>query len=1502
MKKIYYVLFLAALANSPLASSAQETSGRVPPLQRSSRQDEAKRQSEVQRAFPLLAQRSNIVWDNSNPFITVDKTVRVPSKITLKPKAVPSKGTATPVTIWGNPIYDQAWSTTKQFGVYTITPAADIPLGDPLILNKGIKNIGGAAIVDGVYYKISADLTYSAYGIVFENLYAYDTKTWQPASGNGKSLNDWSLIAVETAQAKDGTVYGVFFTPDLKGYQFGVIDYKNLTRTTFGTTTKTYGALGITSDNRLYGIAQDGNLYKIDTTDGTETLVGPTGVNIDRGGNQGIYNQTGEIDQRTNTFYWAAVTGDMQTALYTVDLNTGAATKIGDYNDGITEYVDFVIPKPEAEDDAPAVATDLGATFDGPSTSGTLTFTAPTSTFGGDDLTGDLTYTVSDNDSVIATGTTTPGAVTTVALNDLQEGENNIVVITNNGNGDSPKAQLAQWVGYDVPDKPSDVTLQVDNNNNATVNWQAPTTTLHNGYLGDLTYEVTRSDGHDEAVVASGLTSTSYSEQIPEAQLGHYSYKVRAVNGDTCSDYAQSNIVMAGSAYEVPYLQTFDDASSMDFFTTVDANNDGSGWVYDQYNKLVYYNGLRARVNADDWLITPPIHLTGGKTYRLSFEAYNFSTYPERLEVKYGKSNTVDAMTQTLIGDTTLSDGVNRTLTSEVTPDADGSYYFGFHAISDAHNFYLNVDSIAVDAVTTESAPDSVTEAKVTPGDKGALTATISFRAPQLSVDGGTLTRLDSIDVKKGSNIVGTIKNPVPGSVYSVTDTTAYNGSNSYVVTAYNASGAGNPVTVSAFIGLDSPKTPTGLSIKDNQTSVNLNWSETGNTGVNGGYVDPAEVTSTLYSMKPSNNGYVIDQELTSVTGANAIDYAYNTNEGDPQLSQWGVANKNASGTSDAAVVALPVGKPYSLPFFESFPKGSSRYSWWVQRNGIQNWSTSSAGGDDADRGYGTLRASAGDDATLNSFKISLEGTTNPELVFSNLATPGSNVEFTVTAQTSNGDTTEVYNEQFANETGNADWHVHKVSLKQFAGSKWVILSFRADATDADIIGLDRIYVEDVPTDNLSASVKSPSIVTKGQPANIKVTVENFGDNTATGYTVKVRAAGKEVFSEKQNGTLESFAKQEIPVAVPTSSVDPQQNSLAIEAEVIADNDANSDDNIARDTIALVNSSVPTVGNVTLSDEDGSNVGITWTAPETESHEVTEEFDEYEPYSIDNVGSWTLTDANGGATVAFGGASFPHAFEPYSFMVFNPTDLGINVAQQSQWNSHSGDQYMISFVEDVPRGVTPPVTDHWLISPELSGEAQTISFYAAEPTFVYGNETAELLYSTTGTDISDFTSVKSINVTAVPDGNHNWGEAYTFDVPQGATHFAIRHTSRGIWALMLDDITYQVDAGAPVSYNIYRDGTLIGNVEAGDDLYFEDADASGANHIYSVTVVYPDGQESEPVEASYTTGIENVIANAKGKPFDIYTVDGKLVRRQATSAAGLAPGLYVIGNNKVVVK
>jgi hypothetical protein len=60
------------------------------------------------------------------------------------------------------------------------------------------------------------------------------------------------------------------------------------------------------------------------------------------------------------------------------------------------------------------------------------------------------------------------------------------------------------------------------------------------------------------------------------------------------------------------------------------------------------------------------------------------------------------------------------------------------------------------------------------------------------------------------------------------------------------------------------------------------------------------------------------------------------------------------------------------------------------------------------------------------------------------------------------------------------------------------------------------------------------------------------------------------------------------------------------------------------------------------------------------------------------------------------------------------------------------------------------------------------------------------------------------------------------------------------------------------------------------------------------------GYRGTDVTSGSTTGISTIVNN--GQPFDVYTADGRLVKRGVTSTKGLSKGMYIINEQKIVVK
>ena len=172
----------------------------------------------------------------------------------------------------------------------------------------------------------------------------------------------------------------------------------------------------------------------------------------------------------------------------------------------------------------------------------------------------------------------------------------------------------------------------------------------------------------------------------------------------------------------------------------------------------------------------------------------------------------------------------------------------------------------------------------------------------------------------------------------------------------------------------------------------------------------------------------------------------------------------------------------------------------------------------------------------------------------------------------------------------------------------------------------------------------------------------------------------------------------------------------------------------------------------------------------------------------------------------------------------------------------------------------------------------------------------EVLYSETGTNISDFKLLQPLNDAV----DTEWNLAYV-TLPATARHFAIHHNKASHlgYGLKIDDITYN-SLTAIDHFRIYVDGRLVGTSQTASYSINEPLEAG--KHRIAVTAVFADGTETIPAYASLTylpTAIDDVLQS--GQPFDVFTVDGKLLRSNTRSIDGLH-GVYVIGGKSVILK
>ena len=390
--------FLAFLLCLPLGIMAQSNS---------------QRESKLRDA--LSSRRGGLVLGSTlnmpvSSFLNTDSPLlQVAGAPLQKPFGAPIMKAPAGTVLWGNVIHQEGWKVgSAAYGMYSVGTTAPIQVNALGLMNYMEVN-SGSGIVGDVFHAMYLDLLAYSEGRVIVHHYTYDIDTWEQLSDDNLGEDGLSLCAMETAQDRNtGKIYGVFWDESGTNLQWGIIDYTKMKREFIGWAEHQYVALGISKEGTLYGISLEGDLYSISTADGKETLVGSTGVTVkDSYGN--YYQQSGEIDQKTNTFYWASIDQDGKSVLYNVDLATGRANKIGDMP-AETQVLALTFPANTAAPEAPARIEDLKFVFDKGNTTGRIQFTAPSKKMNGESLLGNLTYYVVANNDTIKKGVAVAGS------------------------------------------------------------------------------------------------------------------------------------------------------------------------------------------------------------------------------------------------------------------------------------------------------------------------------------------------------------------------------------------------------------------------------------------------------------------------------------------------------------------------------------------------------------------------------------------------------------------------------------------------------------------------------------------------------------------------------------------------------------------------------------------------------------------------------------------------------------------------------------------------------------------------------------------------------------------------------------------------------------------------------------------------------------------------------------------------------------------------------------
>lgn len=967
---------------------------------------------------------------------------------------------------------------------------------------------------------------------------------------------------------------------------------------------------------------------------------------------------------------------------------------------------------------------------------------------------------------------------------------------------------------------------------------------------------------------------------------------IRLADGDDSARVAPvrkaaSSII---SPADIVYQETFPAKDSFDKMVVSTTDPSGRNWEFLQSALAAYSNAEYTGLPSNKWMFTPSIALEGNTLYKLTFLDQSLDVKTRgSLEVLLGKGTAPEKMDTTLLDSTFINYIGYQTKESFFTVGGNGSYNLGFHNISGINEAGFIVDSIVVERLASLVAPDSVSSFSVTPGENGKLSATVSLRVPSTTVGGKTLASVSKVDILRDGQTIKTFDNPVAGSNLTFTDSTMAKAAvYDYKAVAYSGTEHGIAKEISLFIGEDVPDAPGNITISDAGNDILMKW-EAPSTGVHGGYINPSALRYDVFTVSGSY-AYFLKQGLKDTQTL----LGDNPDQGTQRFTFYAARTTSNVGESDIYISnSLLVGKPYTLPYRESFKGGNlSSFVWFESKYSIFDMVTDRSF--DNDRGCLKMAPSATiHEGTLYTGKIDVSKSDNYKLVFYHTAKPGRQIKLYVEAMGPDWHPVVLDSIDYSTISGKEQWRKAVIPLKSVSDNRFIALGFRVvSPKSGSTLYIDNINIADVPSTDLSATVE-PTNAQRGRKAKATVTVHNNGESDVRYYRLKVTTSqGETVCDTLVSTKLLSMESADYTVSFTPSVVDNAAN-MSLEATVTAIGDRNSVNNTSTGIISLSDNTLEPVRSLALS-ADNNKVKLTWQSPDNQPISTSEDFEGYEAWSTD-FAPWTNVDGDGNPTNPLFRTYFPHQEDPFGFIVDNAVAINLpNI--YSNFRPHSGRQCAMSVISSQGGKV-----DNWLISPRLDGSQQQVTFYASAASMT---APLSVLASSESSDTASFTTVVMQTDSLAAD----WKQ-YSVTLPAGTRYFAFHTFLEALQngrnhydtspALLIDDVRFVADAHHPLSYNIYVDGKLSGSVLSGK-LSWPTAD-NGA-HDYQVSVVYAEG-ESKPVSI-VTTGIEKVstgaVANGKiysAAGFYLGTTDGLSLDRLS-----LQPGLYIIKCNDGTTK
>lgn len=1435
-----------------------------------------------------------------------------------------------------------SWNDVQLYGVHTFTANGSDPTPEgPLTTTH---TTGGGFYLDGAYYCVSG---FSSQSLGVSNTWVkYDAFTWElleSRSHVSPTLTDSEALAYDYIGGK-AYASGLNYDDPSTPHQLRTIDLVTGEMTNVGKLDHSFPAMAFDSDGQLWGISREpqfpytASLYKIDKNTGASTLVGALGMN------QRSNYSAACFDHRTGKLYWTARTmvyNSHYEEFYTsylceIDLNTGKATPIKTFaNQEVFSSLYLIDSHPLA----PAPLADINFRYnDGSLAAGSVTGTIPTETYSRKKLSGNVKAEVYVDGKLADTKEgLKPGDAYASKEITLADGPHDIVVyLYSQNNFKSISSSTKAYGGADKPARVDNVTVTLTpHHDQATISWTAPTAGAAGGYLdpSSVTYTVVRRP--DRKVIAEGISELTVTDTYDrEQRLSQYEIIATGPGGDSAPYYTVPEIM--GLPYNMPFTETFDSQAAFATFTVLDPKGiacaDGDTWMWHPtMRNAIYWLNYNARNAVDAWLVTPTLNMKADYVYRINFVTEAYSTLPATttLDICAGEFPTAESLGRSIYKETySLEKNTQKTINTLFVAK-ENDMHIGIHALSDG-NDHISVDNLRISEygpLTIPAAPELESISK----EEGKVQ--IKVRLPKLNVAGAPVApitglRLYSSDMRR---LIATAKVD-GGDVATIEDLNPEFGYNYYAIVAENEFGRGLDLQASINMKPDAPKPVQDLSITTlrDGADAQISWSyPSPMVGVDGNPLSPAEITYDIYRVVGSGRKLV--ETVTGDVNSILLSDVMSEFNGDRQMYiTYEVVASTLGGDAKAVQAKALFGPAYELPIHEIFDDDRIQ-PWDDSRSVRSSFSAQLPYGYDpraeAEEGNVLSFSPSYDSQCLGihvSPRINLTSLLNPKMSFRMYRTASdkhvnATVQIGMLVEQDGREQEIVYFPTVYQVHDDTDgWATYEISLADYASYSRASFVIRCinDRRNGNIhFDCFDISGDRPECDARAASITGPTTALMGRENNYYVTVDNNGTKDLENVTVSLLADDKVVETSTVN--LSENEKFIVPFTY-TPALNEEQRSIRLTATVEVEGDMNRFNNSTTLRVSVEAPNLPYVTDLTGEGTSEGHVQLSWSDAQIYPNEktVSDDFEKYPDFTIDNFGDWTMYDMDKANTMlgissSMGSFTWENVGKPQAYIIFNPKSVGV----QALCTPHSGDRCLVSFESSAGN-------DDWLVSPALSGREQTISFFTRCMVDQFP-EKFDVLVSTSGKEPEDF-NILSQEQTVT---SSTW-QKRAFTLPAGTRYFAIVCKTDGGFGFMLDDFEFvpsQPDVEL-TGYNVYRDLALI-EEGIGETMYLDTTCDPEATYTYHVTATYTDGESifSNPLEICaasvdgpaadssaariYSVAGCIVVKAPAGSPVTVHNIDGRCIYSFASTgieSMRAATGIYIVraGDTtaKIIVK